>query len=153
MRKILSLLLVLCLSICIFAGCSSNKELNTSNNLDKAEKRDVVSTQNTSEQITFETISVEEAKRIMDTQNDYVILDVREYDEYNTGHIKNAKLLPVGEIFSRADEVIPNKNQLILVYCRSGNRSRKAASELSSLGYTNVKNFGGILDWHYEIEY
>ncbi len=99
----------------------------------------------------FVHISQEEAKRIMDTEADCVILDVRTEQEYAAGHIPNAVLLPDYEVEDCAEEMLPEKDKLILVYCRSGRRSVGAAMALAELGYTNVKEFGGILDWKYEI--
>ena len=97
-------------------------------------------------------ITAEEAKEIMDTEEGYVILDVREQDEYDAGHISGAILIPYTQIEAKANEMLPDKDQLILVYCRSGRRSRIAAEALAELGYTNIKEFGGILDWPYEVE-
>lgn len=99
--------------------------------------------------MTYEQITPSEAKRLMDTESDYVILDVRTEEEYNEGHIEGAVLIPDFEITSKAESILTNKNQLILVYCRSGRRSKLAAEALVSLGYTNVKEFGGIIDWEY----
>ena len=100
----------------------------------------------------YVNITAEEAKRIMDTEEGYVILDVREQDEYDAGHISGAILIPYTQIEAKANEMLPDKDQLILVYCRSGRRSKIAAEALAELGYTNIKEFGGILDWPYEVE-
>ncbi len=97
------------------------------------------------------TISAAEAKTMMETQTDYVILDVRAQSEYDSGHIPGAMLIPLPELAERAEEELTSKDQLILVYCRSGNRSRTAAATLQSLGYTNIIDFGGINSWPYEI--
>lgn len=97
-------------------------------------------------------ISAEEAKEIMDSTDDFVLLDVREDDEYTQGHITGALLIPYGEIEDRAENELPDKGQTILVYCRSGRRSAIAAQTLAELGYTNVMDFGGIIDWSYGIE-
>ena len=83
-------------------------------------------------------ISAQEAKEIMDTEKDYVILDVRTQEEYDEKHIPDAVLIPDDEIKEKAEEVLKDKDQLILVYCRSGRRSQLAAEELVSLGYTNI---------------
>ena len=96
-------------------------------------------------------ITPDDAKKIMDSGEDYVLLDVREKEEYDEGHIPGAILIPHGEISERAEEVIINKDVQILVYCRSGRRSKIAAEALLELGYTNIKEFGGIIDWQYEI--
>ena len=97
-------------------------------------------------------ITVEEAKEIMDSREDYVILDVRTREEYHQGHIPGAVLIPNTEIEAQAEALLTDKNQLILVYCRSGRRSKLAAEILVELGYTNIYEFGGILDWPYEVE-
>ena len=100
---------------------------------------------------TYEQISAADAKALMDSESGYVIIDAREQHEYDEGHIPGAILIPYGEIADRAEKELPDKDQLILVYCRSGRRSKIAAEELVKLGYTNVKEFGGIIDWDYEI--
>ena len=99
----------------------------------------------------YEQIAPEQAKTIMDTENDYIIIDARTDEEFAEGHIENAILIPEYEIADRAEKELPDKEQLILVYCRSGRRSKIASEELVKLGYTNVKEFGGIIDWPYEI--
>ena len=99
---------------------------------------------------TYEQITAEQAKTIMDTEKDYVIIDARTEEEFAEGHIENAILIPEYEIKDRAEKELPDKEQLILVYCRSGRRSKIASEELVKLGYTNVKEFGGIIDWPYE---
>ncbi|MBQ1215388.1 MAG: rhodanese-like domain-containing protein [Firmicutes bacterium] len=100
----------------------------------------------------YQQISQDEAKEMMDSQ-EVVILDVREQDEFDSGHIAGAVLLPVGSISeATAAEVIPKKDSVVLVYCRSGNRSKTASEKLVELGYTKVYEFGGINTWPYEIE-
>ena len=100
----------------------------------------------------YVNITAEEAKQIMDTEEGYIILDAREQDEYDAGHIPGAILIPYTQIEAKASEMLADKDQLILVYCRSGRRSKIAAEALVELGYTNIKEFGGILDWPYETE-
>jgi len=100
----------------------------------------------------YMNITAEEAKQIMESEEGYIILDVREKDEYDAGHIPGAILIPYTQIEEKAEEVLTDKDQLILVYCRSGRRSKIAAEALAELGYTNIKEFGGIIDWPYEIE-
>ena len=100
----------------------------------------------------YVNITAEEAKQIMDTEEDYVILDVRTQEEYDQGHIPGAILISDTEIKAKAENVLADKTQLILVYCRSGRRSKLAAEALVELGYTNIKEFGGIIDWPYEVE-
>lgn len=122
---------VLCLSI-LFAGCTD------------AEQEEPV-------MISYEQISQEKAKALMESESDYVILDVRTEEEFAEGHIAGAILIPDYEMKEKAESILPDKNQIILVYCRSGRRSKLAAEELVALGYTNVKEFGGIIDWSYGI--
>lgn len=99
---------------------------------------------------TYEQITAEQAKTIMDTEKDFYLIDARTEEEFAEGHIENAILIPEYEIANRAEKELPDKEQLILVYCRSGRRSKIASEELVKLGYTNVKEFGGIIDWPYE---
>ena len=99
----------------------------------------------------YMNITAEQAKQIMDTQSGYVILDTRTQEEYDEGHIPGAILIPYDEIMEKAESVLTDKNQLILVYCRSGRRSKLASEDLVKLGYTNIREFGGIIDWPYEV--
>ena len=100
----------------------------------------------------YQQITQEEAKDMMDTQ-EVIILDVREQDEYDSGHISGAVLLPVDTIDkTTAAEVIPEKDSTVLLYCRSGNRSKTASAALAELGYTDIYEFGGINSWPYETE-
>ena len=99
----------------------------------------------------YQQITPQEAKNIMDTESDYIIIDARTEEEFATGHIEGAILIPEYEIADRAEAELPDKDALILVYCRSGRRSKIASEELVKLGYTNVREFGGIIDWPYEI--
>ena len=103
------------------------------------------------EKAMYEQITAEEAKKIMDSGEEHIILDTREQDEFDEGHIPGAILIPYTEIENKAEEILPDKDKLILVYCRSGRRSKIAAESLAKFGYTNVKEFGGIIDWPYEI--
>ena len=104
-----------------------------------------------SDSASYDQISGAEAKALMDSESGYIIIDARTQEEYAKGHIPEAILIPEYEIADRAEKELPDKDQLILVYCRSGRRSKIAAEELVKLGYTNVKEFGGIIDWEYEI--
>ena len=130
------LLFILSVLLCILLGACGNDTDNT----------------NKGENAMYEQITAEDAKKIMDSGEDHVILDVREQDEYDAGHIPGAILLPYTEIESKAEEMLPDKDKQILVYCRSGRRSKIAAEALVKLGYTNIKEFGGIIDWPYEVE-
>ena len=100
----------------------------------------------------YVNITAEEAKQIMDSEEGYIILDVRTQEEYDEGHIPGATQISHEEIAEKAEEVLTDKDQLILVYCRSGRRSKIAAEALVERGYTNIKEFGGIIDWPYEVE-
>ena len=125
-------LIILLLAVMMFTACGQDKENDQG--------------------AVYVNITAEEAKAIMDTEEGYVILDVREQDEYDAGHISGAILIPYTQIEAKANEMLPDKDQLILVYCRSGRRSKIAAEALAELGYTNIKEFGGIIDWPYEVE-
>lgn len=125
-------LIILLLAVMMFTACGQDKENDQG--------------------AVYVNITAEEAKAIMDTEEGYVILDVREQDEYDAGHISGAILIPYTQIEAKANEMLTDKDQLILVYCRSGRRSKLAAEALVELGYTNIKEFGGILDWPYEVE-
>ena len=100
----------------------------------------------------YRQISMDEAVKMMKDEKNYIILDVRRPDEYADGHIPGAINVPNEEIGTTEIAELPDKSQLILVYCRSGRRSKEAAEKLVKLGYTNIVEFGGILDWKGEIE-
>ena len=97
----------------------------------------------------YEQITPAEAQALMDSEDGYIILDVRTPEEFAERHIEGAILIPDYEIGEKAESILTDKEQLILVYCRSGRRSKNAANELATLGYTNIKEFGGINDWKY----
>jgi rhodanese-related sulfurtransferase len=130
MKKIICASLVALLCFSSFVGCGTKEN-------DMA--------------INYTSITAEEAKILMDSETNYIIIDARTKEEFAQGHIKNAVLIPEYEIAERAEDELPDKDALILVYCRSGRRSKIASEELVKLGYTNVKEFGGIIDWLYEI--
>ncbi|MCL2319070.1 MAG: rhodanese-like domain-containing protein [Treponema sp.] len=96
-------------------------------------------------------ISPKEAKAIMDGGKPYTLLDVRTEEEFRGGHIKGALLIPDYEIEALAEKKLPDKNAVLLVYCQSGARSARASRKLAGMGYTNVNNFGGIMNWPYDI--
>lgn len=101
----------------------------------------------------YQQITAQEAKTMMDVGAGTIVLDVREQEEYDQGHIPGAVLLPVGEITQEsASAAVPEKDTVVLVYCRSGNRSKKASQALVELGYTGIYEFGGINTWPYEVE-
>ena len=99
----------------------------------------------------YRKISAADAKARMDSGDTIVVLDVRTQEEYDAGHIAGAMLLPNETIVDAQPAELPDLNAEILVYCRSGNRSAQAANKLLALGYTNVVDFGGIIDWPYEV--
>ena len=109
-------------------------------------------TKENDQEAAYMNITAQEAKTIMDTEQGYVILDTRTREEYDQGHIPGAVQISHDEITEKAEELLTDKDQLILVYCRSGRRSKIAAEALVELGYTNIKEFGGIIDWPYEVE-
>lgn len=147
MKLICSILLVL-----LLVGCS-NKDASAGiiGGAD-GPTQIIISSQKEETQMAVQTISAEEAKSIMDSGEAYVLLDVREQDEFDQGHIPGAILMPYTRVQSLAAEQLPDKDALILVYCRSGRRSQLAAAALNAAGYTNVLDFGGIIDWPYEVE-
>ena len=133
MNRIVPLMLTLAF---VLTGCSSTNT-NSSENSENS----------------YRQISQEEAKEMMDQLADVVILDVREQDEFDSGHIPGAVLLPVGTIAEdSAAAVIPEADTTVLVYCRSGNRSKTASDALVKLGYTQIYEFGGINTWPYDVE-
>ncbi len=135
MKKLLLLLSVL--SVLSLAACKS--ELPAADETPSASQAPAA----------YEQIDGTQAKEIMDTQSGYIIIDARTQEEFDQGHIPGAILIPEYEVASRAEKELTDKEQLILVYCRSGRRSKIAAQALADLGYTNVKEFGGIINWEY----
>ncbi|HZJ82614.1 MAG TPA: rhodanese-like domain-containing protein [Clostridia bacterium] len=99
----------------------------------------------------YRKLTPEQAKEIIDGDEKVIILDVRTGGEYSQGHIEGAILIPDSELEMKASKELPNKDDKILLYCRSGSRSKASAKKLISMGYTNVYDFGGIIDWNYEI--
>ena len=147
MRKILCAVFIL---ICItLTSCSQNRDIGIIGGADGPTK---IMVSKKGEKNMFEEITAQKAKEIMDNTKNVIILDVREEEEFNEGHIPGAILIPYTQIEDKAEEILQDKNALILVYCRSGRRSKIAAQSLCELGYTNIKEFGGIIDWPYEIE-
>lgn len=106
---------------------------------------------NIENEVIIKHVSMDDIVEIMNENKNYIILDVRTIAEYNEGHIPNAICIPNETIGSNTISELPDKEQLILVYCRSGNRSKQAAEKLRKLGYTNLIEFGGIIDWKGEI--
>lgn len=128
-------MLVILFSIFGLTGCSnSTNRSNTASNSNA-----------------YQQITAEEAAKMMQSATDYIVLDVRTEQEYASGHIPGAVKIPNETIASGAIQQLPDKEQLILVYCRSGNRSKQASEKLVNLGYTNIVEFGGINDWSGEV--
>lgn len=100
----------------------------------------------------YRKITAEKARDMMQSEENYILLDVRTDEEYKENHIAGAVLIPDYEITERAEAELPDKNAVILIYCRSGRRSEIAANELVEMGYTGIYDFGGIIDWPYETE-
>ena len=130
LKRILPLLLVLMLML---AGCGKS-DADTQNN-------------------TYEKITMSEGLARMESDENYILLDVRRADEFEAGHIPGAVNLPNEEIGTEEIPTLPDKAQTIYIYCRSGNRSKQAADKLLALGYTNLIEFGGIIDYTGELEY
>lgn len=99
----------------------------------------------------YTKINAKQAKEMMEN-DDVIVVDVRNQEEYETGHIKNSILIPLNTISKKAPALLQNKDSTILVYCRSGRRSAMASQQLAKMGYSNIYDFGGIIDWPYEIE-
>ena len=146
MKKVLSIISIL---LCILlTACGNDSSIGI---IGGADGPTSIIVSEKGEKAMYEQITAEEAKKIMDSGEEHIILDTREQDEFDEGHIPGAILIPYTEIENKAEAMLPDKDKLILVYCRSGRRSKIAAESLSKLGYTNVKEFGGIIDWTYEI--
>lgn len=120
-------LVIVFLIVILLSGCTATKEEN---------------------KIMYNKITAEEAKEMIDTQ-EVIILDVRTQEEFKEKHIEGALLIPDYELANVAKSKLPDKNKKILVYCRSGNRSKSAARLLIDMGYTDVYDFGGIINWPY----
>ena len=141
MKKIISLLLLTLL----FSGCVSYHN----SSLENSEPETNLDTSSSVK--AYRQITMKEAVDIMEQESNYIILDVRRPDEFSEGHIPNAINVPNENIGNTEISELPNKEQLILVYCRSGRRSKEASQKLVKLGYTNIVEFGGIIDWKGEI--
>lgn len=138
--------------ILILSGCSSTSDdvyKETSEEMNEETKIEVTEEQDMEQKAEYRVISAEEAKEMM--TDDVLILDVRSQSEYHDGHIANSELLPHDMILAGELGPIESKDQVVLIYCRSGNRSGQAARYLVEQGYTAIYDFGGIIDWPYEI--
>lgn len=136
MKKILTIFFILSITF-IFIACSQNKESNNMQDEAKAETK----------------VTIDEAKKIVDENEDLVILDVRTQDEYDEGHIKNAILIPYNTIEENIDKIDKYKDKPILVYCRTGRRSAIAVKTLIDNGFTKIYHMSeGISAWTYDLE-
>lgn len=132
-KRICLLTFMLYLSLLI-TGCSLGKDKDT-------------------EITPYQQISQEKAKEMIDSDQELTIVDVRRLDEYEEGHISGGILFTNEEITEEAAiELFSDKEQVLIIYCRSGNRSKQAAEKLASYGYTQIYEMGGINTWPYEIE-
>lgn len=131
-------MILLFLSTLLLTGCSSSKN-------------DIIPSATNLPVNNYRQITMNEAVKIIEEESGYIILDVRRPDEFAAGHIPNAVNIPNENIGTTEIPELPNKEQMILVYCRSGRRSKEASEKLVKLGYSNVVEFGGILDWKGEI--
>ncbi|MBH1939389.1 rhodanese-like domain-containing protein [Mobilitalea sibirica] len=136
-------------------GCFNYGNMNEPRNdiktSDTADDTDNTGITGETNSLVMEKITAEQAKEMMDQQEDIIILDVRTTQEFNSGHIEGAVLIPDYELAEVAEEQLKDKDAIILIYCRSGNRSAQAANTLQELGYTNLYDFGGIIDWPFDI--
>lgn len=151
MKKYMSF--VLCFFTLFLGACSSTGDTTPEPSVNiTAEISTPVTSDATPPQTkyTYIQISQDEAKSIIDSDTPHIILDVRTTQEYDMGHIPGAIVIPVEEITESAPSILTDKNALILVYCRSGNRSKVASEALANMGYSNIREFGGIIDWQYE---
>ncbi len=147
MKKILCIISAV---LCIFlTACGNDRSIGI---IGGADSPTSIKLSEKGEKTMYQQITAEEAKKIMDSGEEHIVLDTREQDEFDEGHIPGAILIPYTEIENKAEEMLPDKDKLLLVYCRSGRRSKIASESLAKLGYTNVKEFGGIIDWPYEVE-
>ena len=135
--RVIKVIFIAVLSCVMFAGCKADSGTEEKVTMEKA---------------TYQQVSMEEAMDLMKTEENYIILDVRTQEEYDEKRIPGAILVPNETIGTSEIPELPDKNQMILVYCRSGNRSKQASEKLAALGYTNIIEFGGINDWPGEVE-
>jgi phage shock protein E len=137
---------ILLLTLSLFAGCVNQKneqEVVASTEAAKGSE----STESTEPVAVVNTIDAEKAIEMMASGDPYVLVDVRTKAEYDEGHIEGALLLPLDQLETLAESQLKDKNATLLIYCRSGNRSAQASALLLELGYTQIYDFGGIMDW------
>lgn len=138
------LIVIMSIALIVLGGCTPANTQQTPSTDTVEEAEDMPEAK-----VEYKKISAKEAKAIMDSQEEHIIVDVRTQAEYDSGHIDGAILVPLDQIEQLAPKMLPDYDKQILLYCRSGNRSAVAARILIDMGYTNVKDFGGIIDWPY----
>ena len=131
----------------VLSGCSCSKEADNTANTSSSTNVNEENKNMMANNKTYKQISQEEAKEMMKKDDGHIIVDVRRQDEYDNGHIVGAILIPNESIVTSQPEQLKDLNQIILVYCRTGNRSKQAAEKLADMGYTKVYEFGGINTW------
>lgn len=145
-----TLLLLLAALLLVLAACAADPAESSQPDPQETSETEETTDSMDSVEITWGTLTAEEAKARMDSGDPVTVVDVRTATEYAEGHIEGALLLPNEEIGTTPPYLLPDKDAEILLYCRSGNRTQQAAKKLTAMGYTNVYDFGGILDWPYE---
>ncbi|MCQ2529044.1 MAG: rhodanese-like domain-containing protein [Saccharofermentans sp.] len=144
-------LVVVVLSAMVMSGCSERSDettTQTSKAMETIETEETTMSANT-----YTSISMDEARTIFEQDGDYIIVDVRRADEFAEGHIPGAINIANESISTEMPSELPDKNQVIYIYCRSGNRSKQASEKLAAMGYTNIIELGGIIDWTGDVEY
>ena len=154
MKKIL-IMLMLIASFGTLVACGSNDHIKETGDNSYSDKgyQTITSKEtgdNSYSDKGYQTITAEEAMEMMEKNDSYILLDVRTEEEFSEGHIEGAILIPDYELKEQAETKLPDKDALILIYCRSGRRSALAAKDLSDMGYTQVYDFGGIINWPYD---
>ncbi len=145
MKKILLALLLGLLFLILITACSAGEQAGNATSEDNASE--TVEKENI-EQANYVKLTAAEAKEMIDNE-DVIILDVRTEEEFRQGHIEGAILIPDYDLDKLAEEKLPDKDATILIYCRTGNRSKLSSHLLIGMGYQNIYDFGGILDWRY----
>ena len=140
-RAVLAVFAVLCMLLTACGNGTSSSESTQSE----------VRTTTASAAANYQQITQEKAKEMMQAEDGHIIVDVRRQDEYDSGHIPDAILIPNESIGTEQPKELPDLDQVILIYCRSGRRSKEASQKLADMGYTNIYEFGGIIDWTGEV--
>lgn len=136
-----SKILIIVTSLCMLLSACGNR-ISSSENVQSE-----VQTTTVAETMTYQQITQEEAKEMMKADDGHIIVDVRRQDEYDSGHIPDAILIPNESIEKEQPKELPDLDKIILIYCRSGRRSKEASQKLADMGYTHIYEFGGIIDW------